>query len=66
MAIVITAATSAVTAATCGMPSTRPSASGTVPMMSGLSTTMYAIVKKVATPPRTSCCTVEPRSEILK
>jgi hypothetical protein len=38
--IVITAATSAVTAATCGMPRTRPSASGTVPMISGLSTTM--------------------------
>ena len=40
MRIVMTAATSAVTAATCGMPRTRPSASGTVPMMSGLSTTM--------------------------
>jgi len=36
----MTAATSAVTAATCGMPSIRPSTSGTVPMMSGLSTTM--------------------------
>ena len=36
----MTAATSAVAAATCGMPSTRPSASATVPMMSGFSTTM--------------------------
>jgi hypothetical protein len=38
--IVMTAATRAVTAATCGMPRTRPSASGTVPMISGLRTTM--------------------------
>ncbi|CAB5042490.1 unannotated protein [freshwater metagenome] len=34
--------------------------------MSGLSATMYAIVKNVTTPPRTSRPTVEPRSEILK
>ena len=40
MSTVITAATSAVTAATRGMPSTVPSASFTVPMISGLSTTM--------------------------
>lgn len=37
-----------------------------VPMMSGLSTTMYAIVKKVTIPPRTSRPTVEPRSEMWK
>ncbi|CAB4876959.1 unannotated protein [freshwater metagenome] len=35
-------------------------------MMSGLSATMYAIVKNVTKPPRTSLATVEPRSEILK
>jgi hypothetical protein len=40
MSSVITAATRAVAAATCSMPSTRPSTSGTVPMISGLSTTM--------------------------
>ena len=36
----ITPATSAVTAATCGMPSTVPSRSGLVPMIRGLSSTM--------------------------
>jgi hypothetical protein len=33
-------------------------------MMSGLSTTMYAIVKNVTSPPRISRATVEPRSLI--
>src|ERR671912_983085 len=64
--IVTTAATSAVTPATCSRPSTRPSASAAVPMISGLSTTMYAIVMKVTSPPRTSRRTVEPRAVILK
>ena len=40
IAIVSTPATSAVTAATVGMPRNLPSASATVPMISGLSTTM--------------------------
>jgi len=34
--------------------------------MIGLRATMYAIVKKVTKPPRTSWATDEPRSEILK
>jgi hypothetical protein len=40
MRIVITAATSAVTPATCGTPRTSPSASLVSPRISGLSTTM--------------------------
>ena len=35
-------------------------------MISGFSTTMYAIVKNVASPPRTSRATVDPRAEIEK
>ena len=38
--MLITPAANAVAAATCGMPSTTPSRSGLVPMISGLSSTM--------------------------
>ena len=62
----ITPAAKAVAAATCGMPSTVPSRSGLVPMISGLSSTMYAIAKKVTTPARTSVLTVDPRSVMWK
>ena len=64
--IVITAATSAVTPATWGTPRTRPSASLASPRISGLSTTMYAIVMNVTSPPRTSRRTLEPRSLMRK
>src|SRR3954452_7398838 len=72
MRIVITPATRAVAAATRGMAATGLAAppmkwfvlSVWVPMMSGLSTTMYAIVKNVTSAPRISRATVEPRSWI--
>src|SRR5690606_6403544 len=43
-----------------------PVPSWTVPMISGFSTTMYAIAKNVTRPPRISVPIVEPRSVILK
>ena len=68
----MTPATRAVAAATIGMAAAGLAAppmkwsvlSVWVPMMSGLSTTMYAIVKNVTSPPRISRATVEPRSLI--
>src|SRR4051794_7430231 len=72
MRIVITPATSAVAVAINARlgpsppPRNLPSSSCTKPMMRGLSTMMYAIVKKVTTPPRISRLTVDPRSVILK
>ena len=64
--IVMTPATRAVVAAIVE-PSANgfPSESGP-PRMIGLSTMMYAIVKKVTRPPRISVPTVDPRSVILK
>ncbi|CAB4807876.1 unannotated protein [freshwater metagenome] len=70
--IVITPATSAVAAAISARlgasppPRNFPSPSLANPIINGLSATIYAIVKKVTMPPRTSCPTVEPRCEILK
>ena len=50
-----------------GSPPTRlPAPSGAVPMISGLRAMMYAIVKKVTTPPRTSRPIVEPRAVMPK
>jgi hypothetical protein len=72
MRIVRIPATSAVVAATIAgagvAPPNRncPFASGEYARMIGLSATMYAIVKKVTSPPRTSWAIDEPRSEILK
>ena len=70
--MVNTPAMSAVIAATSAKfgasppPMNFPSASFERPMISGLSATMYAIVKNVTIPPRTSLATVEPRCDILK
>ena len=64
--IVIRPATSAVAAANAGIESFWSSPSTAPPRISGFSTTMYAIVKKVARPPRTSRLIVEPRAEISK
>src|SRR5215211_3163596 len=72
MRMVITPATRAVAAATRARfgalppPRKRPVLSAWVPMISGFSTTMYAIVKNVARPPRTSRLTLEPRAEMAK
>jgi septal ring-binding cell division protein DamX len=72
MRIVKTPATSAVVAATIAgagaAPPKRncPFASGEYAKMIGLRATMYAIVKKVTSPPLTSWAIDEPRSEILK
>lgn len=60
----MTAATRAVELATWPMSSRRPVMSAAPARMIGLRTTMYAIVKKVATPPRTSVRMSEPRSSI--
>jgi hypothetical protein len=70
--MVNTPATSAVVAATIAgagaAPPNRncPFASGEYAKMIGLRATMYAIVKKVTSPPLTSWATEDPRSEILK
>ena len=72
MRIVRTPDTSEVAAATAARlgtsppPRNWPAESATVPRMRGLRMTMYAIEKKVATPPRTSRPTVELRVEISK
>ena len=64
--MVIRPATSAVAAASAGMASERPSPSFPLPRISGFNTTMYAIVKNVAKPPRSSRLSVDPRAEIRK
>jgi hypothetical protein len=70
--MVMTPATSAVTAATWLTGRKPPNlsvcagSSAKLPMISGFSTMMYAIVTKVTRPPRTSRPTVDSRSEILK
>ena len=64
--MVMTPAANAVMAATCGTDSTVPSTSSMPPRISGLRRMMYAIAKKVTTPPRTSVTTVEPRSVMPK
>ena len=74
MRIVRMPATSAVTTAIVANPEPGvdppprylPSASATPARMIGLRTMMYAIVRNVTTPPRTSCTTDESRSLILK
>jgi hypothetical protein len=62
----MTAATSAVEVVSLPMSRRAPPASLAPPRISGFSTMMYAIVKKVAKPPRISRSTVEPRSEMWK
>ena len=68
----MTPATSAVAAATSRTsgtvppPTKWPVESGWVPMISGFSTTMYAIVKKVTSPPRSSRPRVERRLRDLE
>ena len=72
ISIVRIPATSAVPAATMMIafvlspPPMNSPAPSVVARINGLSATMYAIVKKVTRPPRISCATEEPRSEILK
>ena len=62
----MTAATRAVELATWPMSRRRPVTSAAPARTRGLSTTMYAMGKKVATPPRTSVRTVDPRSSTWK
>src|SRR6266545_1240507 len=64
--IVITPATCAVAAASWVWSRWPFTPSAALPRISGLSTTMYAIVKNVASPPRTSRAYVEPRAVISK
>ncbi len=66
MAMVATAATSAVEVRTAAKGSLWPAESATFPRMTGLTKRMYAIVMKVVAPAITSVRTLEPRSEIPK
>src|SRR3954453_24151699 len=63
---VITAATRAVEVVSAEIGRDLPVTSLALERISGFSTTMYAIVKKVATPPRISRCRVELRRETEK
>ncbi len=63
---VVRPAVSAVAVTSWALPRCVPCMSTALARMIGFSTRMYAIVKKVATPPRSSPSGVEPRSEILK
>lgn len=66
MRSVVTAATSTVAVTSSPWSSLWPNLSFAEPRMIGFSTMMYAMAKNVASPPRSSCVTDEPRREMWK